>query len=65
VASDEIKSGHAMLRKRHRSEKLFSDFNTLQFASVMGMVVFVILLPFMTFTPHGSRIVSVDRPNAW
>jgi biopolymer transport protein ExbD len=53
-----------MLRKRRRSEKLFSDFNTLQFASVMSMVVFVLLLAFMTqTTPHHG--ISVDLPKAW
>jgi biopolymer transport protein ExbD len=52
-----------MLRKRHRSENLFSDFNTLQFASVMGMVVLVILLFFMTIPTHGYGN-SVDLPKA-
>jgi biopolymer transport protein TolR len=50
-----------MLRKRREPEKLFSDFNTLQFASVMGMVLFVILLVFMTRPIHGYGIV-VDLP---
>ena len=46
------------------SPKLFSDFNTLQFAGVMAMVVFVMLLPFMMITtPHHG--VSVDLPKAW
>jgi biopolymer transport protein TolR len=61
--SDGIKSGYAMLPKRHRSEKLFSDFNTLQFASVMGIVVFVILLFLMTIPTHGYSN-SVDLPKA-
>lgn len=39
--------------KKHRSEKLFSDFNTLQFAGVMGIVLFVMLIIFM--------IVPVDH----
>lgn len=51
----------AMLRKRHRSERLFSDVNTIQFASVMGMVVFVLLLVFMTMPTHHHG-VSVDIP---
>lgn len=48
-------------QKSRRSLKLFSDFNTLQFASVMAMVVFVILLVFMTI-PVDHRGVSVDLP---
>jgi biopolymer transport protein TolR len=56
-----LKSGHNMLRKRHRAEKLFSDFNTPQFASVMGMVVFVVLLFFMTIPTHGHGN-SVNLP---
>src|SRR5580692_8393167 len=56
-----------------RSPKLFSDFNTLQFASVMGMVVFVLLLVFMTISPHGHGISAdlpkvlhpVSMPGAW
>jgi biopolymer transport protein ExbD len=47
--------------KKHRSEKLFSDFNTLQFASVMGMVVFVVLLIFM-IVPVDYHGVSADLP---
>ena len=50
-----------MLRKHRTSPKLFSDFNTLQFASVMGLVVFVVLLFFMTISP-GHHGVSVDLP---
>jgi len=41
--------------------KLFSDFNTLQFASVMAMVVFVILLVFMT-VPIDHHGVIADLP---
>jgi biopolymer transport protein ExbD len=48
-----------MLRKHRRSPRLFSDFNTLQFACVMGMVLFVILLIFMV-VPVDHHIVSVD-----
>lgn len=48
-------------QKQRRSLKLFSDFNTLQFASVMGIVVFVILIIFMTnATPFHSY--SPDLP---
>ncbi len=36
-----------MLQRYRTSTRLFSDFNTLQFASVMAMVVFVILIMFM------------------
>ena len=50
-----------MLRKSRTSPKLFSDFNTLQFASVMGLVVFVVLLIFMTIPP-GHHGLSVDLP---
>ena len=50
-----------MLRKSRNSPRLFSDFNTLQFAAVMGMVVFVVLLIFMT-APSGQHGVSADLP---
>jgi biopolymer transport protein TolR len=52
----------AMLRKSRISPRLFSDFNTLQFASVMAMVVFVVLLIFMTITPPFHSGGSVDLP---
>lgn len=53
-----------VLTKPKRDLKLFSDFNNLQFASVMGLVVFVLLLIFMTIPvydayDHGT---SVDLP---
>ena len=48
-----------MLRTWRRSPSLFSDFNTLQFAGVMSMVVFVMLLCFMT-APTAHRGVSTD-----
>ena len=51
-----------MLRTWRRSAKLFSDFNTQQFASVMGLVLFVILLVFMTDTAPHHVGVSVDLP---
>lgn len=55
----------AAFPKPQRSLKLFSDFNTLQFASVMALVVFVLLLAFMVSpTPfHGGTAVNV--PNVW
>jgi len=50
-----------MLRKFRAAPKLFSDFNTLQFASIMAMVAFVLLLMFMTVpTVHSG--VSTDLP---
>jgi biopolymer transport protein ExbD len=51
-----------MLRKHRTSPRLFSDFNTLQFASVMGMVVFVMLLIFMTIPVVDHHGGSVDLP---
>lgn len=50
-----------MLQRHRTSTRLFSDFNTLQFASVMAMVVFVILLMFMT-APTVHQRVSADIP---
>src|SRR5579864_3606309 len=50
-----------MLRKSPTVPKLFSDFNTLQFASVMAMIVFVMLLVFMTI-PTVHHGVSADLP---
>ena len=61
VSRDGITIWRTMLRKHHRSERLFSDVNTIQFASVMGMVVFVLLLVFMTMPTHHHG-VSVDIP---
>ena len=52
----------AMQRKSRTSARLFSDFNTLQFASVMGMAVFVVLLIFMTIPVDAHRGGSVDLP---
>lgn len=53
-------------QKQRRSLKLFSDFNTLQFASVMGIVVFVILVIFMTnpapFHSHSPGLPKVLHP---
>jgi len=51
-----------MSGKPFRSSKLFSDFNNLQFAGVLGMVLFVILLVFMTIPVHHYRHVPADLP---
>jgi|SRR5215472_9742524 len=50
-----------MLESWRQPAKLFSDFNTLPYASVMGLVVFVVLLVFLVWTPpfHNG---SVDLP---
>lgn len=45
-----------MLQGWRRSPKLFSDFNTPQFVCVMSMVVFVILVFFMTAPTHHHGI---------
>jgi biopolymer transport protein ExbD len=66
ICSDYVmqsKFGASRLGKRRPSPKLFSDFNTLQFASVMGMVLFALLLLFMTI-PVYDRQYSVDLPHA-
>ena len=58
----ETKGMRTTLPKSRRQLKLFAGFDTLQFASVMGMVVFVLLLVFMTMpTPHHG--LSVDVPH--
>jgi len=48
--------------KSRTSPRLFSDLNTLQFASVMAMVVFVMLLVFMTITTPYHHGGGVDLP---
>lgn len=49
-------------QRSRRSLKLFSEFNTLQFASVMALVVFVLLLIFMTETrPHGGMAADLPK----
>jgi biopolymer transport protein TolR len=53
-----------MPRKSRTSPRLFCDFNTLQFASVMAMVLFVLLLIFMTVPTHHYG-VSADLPRVW
>ena len=58
--------GQAMLQKPPRSLKLFSGFETTGFASVMALVVFVILLAFMTeptpFHCGGPDLPEVSHP---
>jgi len=50
-----------MLQTWRKPATLFSDFNTLQFACVMSLVVFVLLLVYMVHTePFHSG--SVDLP---
>ena len=48
-----------MLPRWRRPPKLFGDFNTFQFACVMSMVVFVILLFLMT-APTSHHGISCD-----
>jgi biopolymer transport protein TolR len=49
-----------MLQTWRNSSRLFRDFNTLQFAGVMSMVIFVLLLIFMTIPTHPHHGISVD-----
>ncbi len=52
-----------MLQSWRKPAKLFSDFNTLQFACVMGVILLVIILVLMGDTrPHDARRVPVDMP---
>lgn len=51
-----------MLRKPRSPERLFSGFDTLQFASVMGLVVLVVLIIFMTLPTHPHHGISADLP---
>lgn len=52
-----------MLQTWRRPQRLFSDFNTLQFAGVMCIVLLVPLTLFMTYTtPHHG--IGVDLPKA-
>ena len=53
----------AMLQTWRKPAKLYSDFNTLQFACVMSLVVFVLLVFFMT-APTRHRSVSTDLAKA-
>lgn len=48
-----------MLQTWRKPAKVFSDFNTVQFAGVMSMLVFVMLLMFLTM-PTGHCSTSVD-----
>jgi biopolymer transport protein ExbD len=48
-----------MLQTWRKPAKVFSDFNTLQFAGVMSLVVFVMLLMFLTM-PTGHCSTAVD-----
>ncbi len=61
VLAMETETGAFTLRKLRTTPKLFADFNTLQFASIMATVVFVLLLIFMT-APTNHHGYSVDLP---
>lgn len=51
-----------MLQTWRKPTRLFGDFNTLQFASVMSFVVFVVLLVFLTApTWHHTNAVDVPK----
>src|SRR5262250_1127213 len=50
----------AMLARWRRPPKLFSDFNTLSFAGVMGLVMFVMLLVLMMAPKFGG--IGSDVP---
>jgi len=51
-----------MLRSWRKPAKLFSDFNTLQFACVMSLVLFVVLVLFRADTRSHHGGISVDMP---
>jgi len=51
-----------MLQSWRKSAKLFSDFNTLQFASVMSLVMFVLLIVFLTNSGPICGGMSTDLP---
>ena len=51
-----------MLRPRRRPPQLFTDFNTLAFACVTSMVLFVLVLAFMTQAAPHHGWVSADLP---
>jgi len=51
-----------MLRTWRNSARLFSDFDNLQFAGVMGMVFLVMLLLFMPVSVVFTHGGSVDLP---
>ncbi len=50
-----------MLQTWRKPTRVFGDFNTLPFASVMSLVVFVVLLLFLT-APRWHHTTSVDIP---
>jgi len=51
-----------ILQTWRKPTRLFGDFNTLQFASVMSLVVFVVLLVFLTApTWHHTNAVDVPK----
>ena len=52
-----------MLRTWRKPAKLFSDFNTLQFAAVTSLVVFIILLVFLVHAKpfHTGSVVDLPR----
>ena len=52
-----------MLQSWRKPAKLFSDFNTLQFAAVMSVLVFLLLLFFMT-APTQHHALAVDLAKA-
>ena len=53
-----------MLQTWRKPVKLFSDFNTLQFTCVMSLVVFIVLLVFLTWpTPYHHGSVDLARVN--
>ena len=54
-----------MLGKHRKPPVLFSDFNTLSFAGVMTIVMFVLLLIFMVVQPRPYHHGSVDLPKVW
>ena len=62
-----MKTAELGLRSWRKPAKLFGDFNTLEFASVMSMVVFVLLLVFMVRTEpfhcgNSSDLPKVNHP---
>ena len=63
-----VEAGWIMLQTWRKSSKLFSDFNTLQFACVMSLVMFVLLIIFLTIPTHHPGITAdlakVDHPVA-
>lgn len=53
-----------MLRSWRKTAKLFSDFNTLQFACVMSLVLFVMLIVFLTL-PTRFHSTYPDLPKVF